>query len=85
MEEKTTPSPDHMPIEIFQSCWEVIKKDLLQLFTDLSAHKLDVGRLNYVVHLNPKTERSGGNSAIKDYLPIKSQLQNDHKVIGVDV
>jgi hypothetical protein len=38
-----------------------------------------------VVHLNPKNWKKRRKFSIKDYLPIKSQLQNNHKVIGVDV
>jgi hypothetical protein len=56
MEKNTAPGPDHMPVEFYQSGWEIIKQDMLQEF---GAHKLQVERLNYgVITLIPKLKEA---------------------------
>ena len=47
MEKNTAPGPDHIPVEFFQVCWEVIKDDLMEMFEEFSNNNMDIGRLNY--------------------------------------
>ena len=55
MEKNTAPGPDHMPIEFFQACWEVIKLDIMRMFDEFHDHKLEMERLNYgTITLIPK-------------------------------
>ena len=34
MEKNTAPGPDHIPVEFYQHCWDIIKGDLVALFED---------------------------------------------------
>jgi hypothetical protein len=68
METNTTPGPDHIPVEFFQSRWDIIKDDLFGLLLEFSRHELDIGRLNYgVIALIPKIKDA---SKIRQYRPI---------------
>jgi hypothetical protein len=68
MEVNTGPGPDHIPIEFYQACWEGVKTDLCNLFSELWENKLDLGRLNYgVITLIPKLKEA---TMIKQYRPI---------------
>ena len=59
MEKNTAPGPDHMPVEFFQTCWEVIKEDLMEMFEEFHEHKLEIGRLNYgTITLIPKLKEA---------------------------
>lgn len=49
MEKNTAPGPDHRPIEFYQSCWDIICNDLMDLFTNFRQNKMDIGRFNYGV------------------------------------
>ena len=47
--------PNKIPIEFYQTCWPVIKRDSLDLFDEFYKGDLDVKRLNYgVITLLPK-------------------------------
>jgi hypothetical protein len=55
MEKNKVACPDGIPIEFYQVCWEIIKKDLMVVFDDLYDHKIDLERINYgVITLIPK-------------------------------
>ena len=43
----TSPGPDGFPPEFYQNFWDVIKTDLLQLFTCLHSGQLELFRLNF--------------------------------------
>jgi hypothetical protein len=59
MEKNTAPGPDHMPVKFYQSGWEIVKQDLLDMLLKFGAHKLNVGRLNYgVITLIPKLKEA---------------------------
>jgi hypothetical protein len=44
MEHNKAPGPDGFPAEFYQNFWEVIKSDLLELFTFLHAGQLELFR-----------------------------------------
>jgi len=68
MEKNTAPGPDHMPVEFFQVCWDIIKEDLLEMFEEFYENKLDISRLNYgVITLIPKLKEA---NQIQQYRPI---------------
>jgi hypothetical protein len=49
MKGNTTPGPDHMPVELYQSYWEIIKEDIKDMIHEFWKHELDVNILNYGV------------------------------------
>lgn len=68
MERNTAPGPDHIPVEFFQTCWEIIKHDMLLMFEEFDNHSLDIGRLNYgIITLLPKIKEA---NKIQQYRPI---------------
>jgi hypothetical protein len=40
MEKNKVAGSDGFLIEFFQSCWEIIKVDLMQMFSDFHQHKI---------------------------------------------
>ena len=55
MEKNKAAGPDSIPIEFYQSCWDIIKHDIIVLFEDFHQGNLDVKRLNYgIITLLPK-------------------------------
>jgi hypothetical protein len=51
MKSNTTPGPDHMHVEFYQSYWKIIKDDIMGMIHEFWKHELDVDRLNYeVIH-----------------------------------
>ena len=42
MEHNKSPGPDGFPAEFYQNFWDMLKSDLVQLFNELHAHKLDI-------------------------------------------
>ena len=57
-----------MPVEIFQGCWKIIKKDILELFHEFWEGELNVSRLNYgIITLLPKVTDA---EKINQYRPI---------------
>lgn len=68
MEKNTAPGLDYIPVEFYQECSEVIKKDLIELFNDFYEEKLDISRINYgIITLLPKLKDA---SKIQQYRPI---------------
>jgi hypothetical protein len=47
MKKNKAPSPDNIPIEFYQHCWEIVKYDIMRLFYAFHAGNVDVHRLNY--------------------------------------
>jgi hypothetical protein len=51
--------PDGLPIEFYQVCWNVVKKDIMDLFDDFHIVSLDINRLNYgIITLLPKSKEA---------------------------
>jgi hypothetical protein len=54
--------PDGMPIEFYQSCWEIVKEDIMAMFNDFYLGTLE---LNYgVITLLPKVKDAAKKSTI---------------------
>jgi hypothetical protein len=59
MEMNTTPGPDHIPVEFFQACWEVLESDIMRMFLEFFEHKIDLEKLNYgTITLIPKLKNA---------------------------
>lgn len=55
MEKHKVAGPDKISIEFYQTCQDIIKDDIMQLFTDFHNGKVDISRINYgVITLLPK-------------------------------
>lgn len=55
MEKNKGAGPDKIPIEFYQTCWDIVKNDVIQLFDDFYNNKVDISRLNYgIITLLPK-------------------------------
>jgi hypothetical protein len=68
MEHNKAAGPDAIPAEFFQTCWEVVRGDIMEMFHDLFEGKLDVSRINYgVITLLPKVIDA---EKIQQYRPI---------------
>jgi hypothetical protein len=68
MELNKAPGPDGFPAEFYQKIWEVIKKDLMALFSQFSNGDLPLYKLNFgVITLLPKKENV---VQIQQYRPI---------------
>jgi hypothetical protein len=68
MEKNKVADPDKIPIEFYQSCWEIVKDDILQLFADFHNDKLNISRINYgIITLLPKITEA---TKIQQYRPI---------------
>ena len=68
MEHNKAPGPDGFPAEFYQHFWEVIKSDLLELFSCLHAGQLKLYRLNFgKIVLLPKIQEA---ERIQQYRPI---------------
>jgi hypothetical protein len=65
MEHNKAPGPDGFAAEFYQTFWEVIKHDLLELFSSLHAGQLELFRLNFgEIILLPKIIRGRKDSTI---------------------
>jgi hypothetical protein len=68
MEHNKAPGPDGFPAEFYQSFWDTIQSDLLQMFSVLHAGQLELFCLNFgVVILLPKVNEA---KRIQQYRPI---------------
>jgi hypothetical protein len=47
MEKNKVGGPDNIPTKIYKVSWDIIKKDIIDMFKDPHNDKLDVSRLNY--------------------------------------
>jgi hypothetical protein len=68
MERNKAAGPDGFPAEFYQSCWEIVKDDLMVLFNDFYQHKIDLARINYgTIILIPKIDEA---TTIQKFRPI---------------
>jgi hypothetical protein len=51
METNKAADPDKIPIEFYQTCWDVVKIDIIQLFDDFHAEKVNINMINVVLSL----------------------------------
>jgi hypothetical protein len=55
MERNKVAGPDKIPIEFYQSCWDIVKGDILMLFSNFHENKVNISRMNYgIITLLPK-------------------------------
>lgn len=47
MERNKAYGPDKIPIEFYQCCWDIMKKDIIALFNDFHNGNVDISRMNY--------------------------------------
>ena len=68
MEHNKAPGPDGFPAEFYQNFWDIIRSDLLDLFSFLHAGQLELFRLNFgEIILLPKVNEA---ERIQQYRPI---------------
>jgi hypothetical protein len=68
MVKNKAPGPDGIPVEFFQTCWEIVKHDLMQLFHGWHGGNLNLYRLNFgMIILLQKTADA---DVIQKYRPI---------------
>jgi hypothetical protein len=68
MEHNKAPGPDGFPAKFYQNLWEIVKFDLLELFSSLHARQLELFRLNFgEIILIPKINDA---ERIQQYRPI---------------
>jgi len=64
----TAHGPDHIPIEFYKKCKEIIKDDMMALFDDFFEGNLDISRMNYgMITLLPKLKDA---NKVQQYRPI---------------
>ena len=72
MEHNKAPGPDGFPAEFYQTFWDVIQSDLLEMFQDLHAGQLKLFRLNFgEIILLPKVNGVERIQQISTYLSSK--------------
>ena len=55
MKHSKAPGPDGFPVEFYQKCWHIIKRDLMPMFQDLFDGHLNLFHLNFgTITLLPK-------------------------------
>jgi len=55
MEKNKAAGPDSIPIKFYQSCWDIVKNDIMNIFHEFHSGVLDVSRINYgIITLLPK-------------------------------
>jgi hypothetical protein len=68
MDPNKAPGPDGFPILFYQKIWDLIKTDIVQLFSAFYHHQLDISKFNRVfIWLIPKVYDI---STVKDVRPI---------------
>ena len=68
MHNESAPGPNGFGASFFKKFWNLIKEDLIMMFSDFYAGKLDIQRLNFgVITLIPKIKEA---SNIRQYRPI---------------
>jgi hypothetical protein len=62
------PGPNNIPIEFYQHCWDIVKFDIVNLFSAFHNDSLDIQRINYgIITLLPKVSEA---DRITQYRPI---------------
>jgi hypothetical protein len=55
-------------VEFYQTCWEIVKDDLMVLFWDFHQHRIDLARINYgMIIVIPKIDEA---TTIQKFRPI---------------
>jgi hypothetical protein len=55
MEKNKATGLDKIPIEFYQHCWAIVKKDIVQLFYNFFHRRVDISKINYgIITLLPK-------------------------------
>lgn len=55
MEKNKVAGPDRIPIECYQTCWNIVKDDIIQFFADYHEGRVDISIINYgIITLLPK-------------------------------
>ena len=68
MEHNKAPGPDGFPVEFYQVFWNVIKNDLMALFSDFHREDLNLYSLNFgIITLIPRIQDA---TKIQQYRPI---------------
>jgi hypothetical protein len=68
MDRNKAAGPDKIPIEFYQTCWHVVKVDIIRFFADFHSNQVNVSRLNYgIITLLPKVSDA---SRIQQFRPI---------------
>jgi hypothetical protein len=68
MERNKAPRPARMPIKFYPSCWDIVKQDIVHLFSDFHDKMVGISRLNYgIITLLPKIKDA---TKIQQYMPI---------------
>ena len=66
MEKNKAAGPDKIPVEFYQSCWNIVKDDIVQLFDDFYEGKIDISRINYgIITLLPKITDASKNQQFR--------------------
>jgi hypothetical protein len=78
MDGNKAPSPDGFSLAFFQACWEVLKNDIMAVFSDFHAHgKFEKSLNSTFISLIPKVS---GAAELKDFCPI-SLVSGIYKII----
>lgn len=68
MERNKAAGPDKISIEFYQTCWEMVKDDIVQLFSEFHEGKVNISRINYgIITLLPKVSDA---KKIQQFRPI---------------
>jgi hypothetical protein len=68
MEKNKAAGLDKIPIEFYQSCWDIVKDDIIMLFNDFHENKVNISRMNYgIITFLPKVANA---SRIQQFRPI---------------
>jgi hypothetical protein len=79
MNRDKAPGFDGFPLTFFQDCWDVIKSDIMGVFTDFHAHNKFVKSLNAsFIALIPKSPRA---TDLANFRPI-SLVSGIYKIIA---
>jgi hypothetical protein len=68
MEKNKVAGPDGFHVEFYQTCWEIVKDDLMVFFWDFHQHRIDLARIDYgTIILIPKIDEA---TTIQKFSPI---------------
>jgi hypothetical protein len=68
MVKNKAPGPDGIPVEFYQACWPIIKKDIMNIFYDWKLGVLDLYRLNFGMII--LLQKAPDADVIQKYRPI---------------
>jgi hypothetical protein len=68
MVKNKAPGPDGIPVEFYQSCWSIIKDDIMNIFSDWKQGVLNLYRLNFGMII--LLQKSPDADIIQKYRPI---------------